>query len=84
MQHFGRFSNTVILVSFWKLDVCIQTVFEQKLVGNAKIKKASSGLLSGLERLNHGGFWVKIKVWIFPLGIMSDDITCLLVQKVGS
>ena len=46
MQHFGRFSNTVILVSFWKLDVCIQTVFpdssilvEQKLVENAKIKK---------------------------------------------
>ena len=58
MQHFGRFSNTVILVSFWKLDVCIQTVFpdssilvEQKLVENAKIKKASSGLLRNFQTM---------------------------------
>ena len=38
---------------------------------NQKFLRCVLHSLSGLEWLNHGGFWVKIKVWIFPLGIMS-------------
>ena len=68
MQHFGRFSNTVILVSFWKLDVCIQTVFpdssilvEQKLVWNAKIKKS---LIWSFKEFSNNVWATKMLVWV--------------------